>query len=77
MPSNRAPLLPADLFLHTSDRKNVSLGARELAQREQGGKSGKSQRVAAKSAVASQCSLSNLRPGELLAMSPLYQRSCM
>lgn len=77
MPSNRAPLLLADLFLHTSDRKNGSLGVKELAQREQGGKSGKSQRVAAKSAVASRRSLSNPCPGEPLAMSPFYQHSCM
>lgn len=44
MPSNRAPLLLADLFLHTSDRKSGTLRAKMLAQCERDGKRGKSRR---------------------------------
>lgn len=62
MPSSRAPLLLADLFLHTSDRKTGTLGAKKLAQRKRGGKRGKSQKVAAKSAAASRRSLATRAP---------------
>lgn len=55
--SNRAPLLPADLFLRTSDRKNGTRGAKKLAEHERGGKRGRSQQVAKKSATASPRSL--------------------
>lgn len=62
MPSNRAPLLLADLFLHTSDRKSGTLGAKTLAQHERDGKRGKSQRAAGKSAAALPRSLATRGP---------------
>lgn len=62
MPCNRAPLLLADLFLHTSDRKSGTLGAKTLAQHERDGKRGKSQRAAGKSAEALPRSLATHAP---------------
>lgn len=62
MPSNRAPLLLADLFLHTSDRKSGTLGAKTLAEREQDGKRGKSQRAPGESAAALPRSLATCVP---------------
>lgn len=61
-PSNRAPLLPADLFVRAPAGRNGARGAKKLAQSERGGKRGRSQRVAAKSAGASPRSLATHGP---------------
>jgi len=72
VPSNRAPLLLADLFLHTSDRKNGTLGAKKLAQRKQGGKRGKEPASGSEICSGFTTFPSNLCPGEPLAMSLLF-----